>query len=59
MSLWLEDNGFSEHVDAFQDHDITGAVLLSLNDAELREELGVERLGQRKRLLLLIQQLNK
>lgn len=59
VALWLEDSGFSEHTEAFQDHDISGAVLLSLTEAELREELGMERLGQRKRLLLLIQQLRK
>ncbi|TPX49412.1 fructose-bisphosphatase [Synchytrium endobioticum] len=47
---WLESAGFSAVVGKFQDHEITGDILLDLNLSSLRE-LGVENLGDRINIL--------
>ncbi|MEM7253137.1 MAG: AAA family ATPase [Pseudomonadota bacterium] len=52
---WLERRGFSAYVDAFVDNGIDVALLPELDQNYLKE-LGVERLGDRKRLLRAIAQ---
>jgi predicted ATPase/class 3 adenylate cyclase len=53
---WLASNGFAEHGDAFVENAIDGTLLPHLTDEDLRV-LGIDRLGDRKRLLLAIGQL--
>src|SRR5271165_7210722 len=50
---WLRNQGFGQYAQAFAANDIDFDVLVTLTDADLRE-LGVNSLGQRKRLLAAI-----
>jgi len=53
---WLSDSGLGPLAKSFEEHRITGDVLLTLNAAEL-EEIGVHAFGDKKRLLKGISQL--
>lgn len=57
VGQWLRSKGFSRYVSAFQEHDIDGEVLLELTMEELKEDIGVNSLGDRKRILDLISSL--
>lgn len=48
---WLQSEGLGRLVGAFAEQHIDGAVLLNLEGAELRDELGITSLGDRKRVL--------
>ena len=56
VSAWLTQNELGEYAEAFSDNEIDDAVLADgLTDADLRE-LGVSKLGHRKKILRLISQ---
>jgi class 3 adenylate cyclase len=48
---WLASLGLSEYVDRFAEHRIDFSILQDLTDKDLKEELGIVRLGDRRRLL--------
>ena len=57
VSSWLSENGFGQYAAAFDENEIDETILLDgLSDADLKE-LGVSKLGHRKRLLKLIAEL--
>jgi class 3 adenylate cyclase/predicted ATPase len=48
---WLASLGLSEYADRFAEHRIDFSILRDLTDRDLKEELGVVSLGDRRRLL--------
>src|SRR4029434_9736665 len=54
---WLASVGLSEYADRFAEHQIDFSILQDLTDKDLKEELGIVRLGDRQRLLRAIAQL--
>jgi class 3 adenylate cyclase/predicted ATPase len=54
---WLASLGLSEYADRFAEHRIDFSILRDLTDEDLKEELGVVLLGDRRRLLRAIAQL--
>jgi class 3 adenylate cyclase/predicted ATPase len=48
---WLASLGLSEYADRFAEHRIDFSILRDLTDQDLKEELGVVSLGDRRRLL--------
>jgi hypothetical protein len=57
---WLESKGFDANVQrAFEENDIAGDVLIELDAAELKEDIGIASLGKRKRILKAIAELNQ
>ena len=48
---WLASLGLSEYADRFAEHQIDFSILRDLTDRDLKEELGVVSLGDRRRLL--------
>jgi class 3 adenylate cyclase len=54
---WLASLGLSEYADRFAEQRINFSVLPDLTDQDLKEELGVVHLGDRRRLLRAIAQL--
>jgi class 3 adenylate cyclase/tetratricopeptide (TPR) repeat protein len=54
---WLASLGLSEYADRFVEHRIDFSILQDLTDKDLKEELGVVRLGDRRRLLRAIAKL--
>ncbi len=50
LRAWLEDLGVGQYVDAFAENDVTPDLLASLTAEDLRE-IGVEKVGHRRRLL--------
>ena len=54
---WLASLGLSEYADRFAEHRIDFSILRDLTDQDLKEELGVVSLGDRRRLLRAIAQL--
>lgn len=59
VSKWLNLIGFSEYVDTFIQHDITGNSLSDLNVTILKNELNIPSYGHRLGLLQAIQSLFK
>lgn len=57
VSEWLRDEGLSRLVGTFAEQHIDGSVLLTLRGDELRDELGITSLGDRKRILAAIDRL--
>lgn len=53
MAIWLQQNELEEYCDAFAKNAISGAELLELSEKDL-ENIGVKKLGSRKKLLKLI-----
>jgi len=51
VARWLDDNQFGFLTDNFLANDVDGATLLALTNSELIEDLNVQSLGQRKKLL--------
>jgi hypothetical protein len=51
---WLRRHGLEQYEPAFRAHKVDADILLDLTDADLRT-IGVESLGDRKRLLRAIQ----
>ncbi len=51
MGVWVETLGFPAYRRAFLHHSVDGALLLQLNDAHLKEDLGIINLGHRVALL--------
>ena len=54
---WLASLGLSEYADRFAEQRIDFEILRDLTDQDLKEELGVVRLGDRRRLLRAITEL--
>ena len=54
---WLASLGLAEYADRFAEHRIDFEILRDLTDKELKEEIGVVRLGDRRRLLRAIAEL--
>ncbi len=54
VAAWLHHHGHSDAAERFKSNDVTGEMLEGLTDAELKE-MGVTSLGERKKLLLLIE----
>jgi class 3 adenylate cyclase/predicted ATPase len=54
---WLASLGLSEYADRFAEHRIDFSILRDLTDQDLKEELGVVALGDRRRLLRAIAEL--
>jgi len=54
---WLASLGLSEYADRFAEHRIDFSILQGLTDKDLKEELGIVPLGDRRRLLLAIARL--
>src|SRR6266516_4802843 len=54
---WLASLGLSEYADRFAEHRIDFSILRDLTDQDLKEELGVVLLGDRRRLVRAIAQL--
>ena len=52
VCAWLAHIGCEAAVDAFRSHSIDGQVLLTLSDATLKDELRIESLGIRTKILL-------
>jgi hypothetical protein len=52
---WLESIGFGEYVDAFVENAVDLGVLSHLDNEDLKD-LGISKLGDRKKLLLAIEQ---
>eukprot|EP00241_Pyramimonas_parkeae_P019500 CAMPEP_0114314232 /NCGR_PEP_ID=MMETSP0059-20121206/21657_1 /TAXON_ID=36894 /ORGANISM="Pyramimonas parkeae, Strain CCMP726" /LENGTH=313 /DNA_ID=CAMNT_0001439277 /DNA_START=174 /DNA_END=1115 /DNA_ORIENTATION=- len=59
VGFWLEQNGFSELVEKFAYNGIDGKTLLTLGAEELRTELGMDKLVQRRELASKIDRLKK
>ncbi|CAI5469639.1 unnamed protein product [Closterium sp. Yama58-4] len=57
VATWLTAEGFACYAQAFLRHAVCGQVLLELTAEDLRDDLGVRTLGDRKRLLSAIAQL--
>ena len=51
VGAWLRERGLEQHVQTFARNRVDGRVLLSLDDADLADELGVASRLERKRLL--------
>mmetsp|Transcript_34534 Transcript_34534/g.58488 ORF Transcript_34534/g.58488 Transcript_34534/m.58488 type:complete len:308 (+) Transcript_34534:34-957(+) len=56
---WLDTLELPQFKEVFQEQGIDGKTLISLSEAELKSELGVDKLGHRRRIYSVIQQLNK
>ena len=54
---WLASLGMSEYADRFAEHRIDFSILQDLTDKDLKEELGIVLLGDRRRLLRAIAEL--
>src|SRR5262249_19635939 len=54
---WLASLGLSEYADRFAEHRIDFSILRDLTDKDLKEELGIVLLGDRRRLLRAIAKL--
>src|SRR5436190_16712034 len=54
---WLASLGLSEYADRFAEHRIDFSILRDLTEQDLKEELGIARLGDRRRLLRAIAKL--
>eukprot|EP00276_Gloeochaete_wittrockiana_P016294 CAMPEP_0184351528 /NCGR_PEP_ID=MMETSP1089-20130417/43683_1 /TAXON_ID=38269 ORGANISM="Gloeochaete wittrockiana, Strain SAG46.84" /NCGR_SAMPLE_ID=MMETSP1089 /ASSEMBLY_ACC=CAM_ASM_000445 /LENGTH=356 /DNA_ID=CAMNT_0026684909 /DNA_START=20 /DNA_END=1090 /DNA_ORIENTATION=+ len=58
VGIWLREIGMGQHVDSFLRHRIDGLLLPQLTNQELRDELGVTSLGDRKFILAEIESLD-
>lgn len=58
LKSWLAENGMLEHLPAFEENGIDLDLLKDLSDSDLKE-LGVAKMGDRKRLLKSITELSK
>jgi len=56
---WLRGLDLGHHVGSFREQAITGETLCELTADELKEELGVSKLGERKKLLLRLEGLRQ
>jgi class 3 adenylate cyclase len=54
---WLVSLGLAEYADRFAEHRIDFSILRDLTDQDLKDELGIARLGDRRRLLRAIAEL--
>src|SRR5260370_32730755 len=54
---WLASLGLSEYADRFVEHRIDFSILQDLTDNDLKEELGIVLLGDRRRMLRAIAKL--
>ena len=57
LGEWLASLGLSEYADRFAKHRIDFSILQNLTDKDLKEELGIVLLGDRRRLLRAIAKL--
>ncbi|KAK3267418.1 hypothetical protein CYMTET_24022, partial [Cymbomonas tetramitiformis] len=51
VSHWLIQNGFTDVAPAFETNGVDGPTLLTLDSQDLRAELGVANLNDRRKLL--------
>lgn len=56
---WLKLQGFARYASAFLEHDVDGPLLVQLTAEELRDDLEMGSLGDRKRILAAISNLKK
>lgn len=56
---WLGQQGFARYATTFAENNIDGELLLQLTNNDLRDELKIRSLGDRKKLELLIRQLKE
>lgn len=54
---WLAQKGLARYAPTFADHNVDGALLLQLTSDDLRNELGIQSLGDRRKLQLYIKSL--
>jgi hypothetical protein len=54
---WLAKKGLARYAPTFADHNVDGALLLQLTSDDLRNELGIQSLGDRRKLQLYIKSL--
>ncbi|CAI5959272.1 unnamed protein product [Closterium sp. NIES-65] len=59
VASWLELQGFGAYADTFKEQRVCGGVLLNLTTSELRDDLSVKSLGERKLMLESILELKK
>ena len=57
VQAWLRNSGLAEHAEAFALHRVDGALLVQIDDEDLRGELGITSRLQRKRLLAAVRAL--
>ena len=57
VAEWVGELDLPEAAQTFEEHEIDGAVLLELTNAELKEELGVTKFGHVKKLSKALQEL--
>lgn len=57
VSAWLQANNFASAIDAFVENEVNGEALTKLDGPTLQQELGVESLPVRQRILAAIQSL--
>ncbi|KAH3759348.1 tetratricopeptide repeat protein [Pelomyxa schiedti] len=56
VTVLLEQIGLGAHSKAFEENEITGVALLELSDDDLKNELGITKLGPRRTLLSFIKE---
>lgn len=59
VAVWLETEGFKKYASSFVANKVTGRMLLKLTSEDLRLELGVDSLEDRKKLLAAIDSLHE
>lgn len=57
VGQWLDTQGFSEYAEQFTQHKVDGLTLLLLTESELKLEMGIKILGDVKRLMVAILEL--
>ena len=57
MAQWLVDNNLEGFVEVFKANEVDGECLVSLDHAQLKEDLGIVPLGHRHKIIKLIRRL--
>lgn len=56
---WLAEQGLARYASMFAENNIDGPLLLQLGNDDLRDEVGIQSLGDRRKLVMLIEQLRR
>jgi hypothetical protein len=56
---WLAEQGLARYASTFAENNIDGPLLLQLGNDDLRDEVGIQSLGDRRKLVMLIEQLRR